>query len=104
MKGAAAPNCAALGPACEHPCPIPHQPQFASEPSRSMNLDESFIVNAVIVFAIARADSSGASGALGPPISVRTQPGVSATTQMFLARSSAAIVRVTMFNAAFDAE
>ena len=73
-------------------------------PDGAMNFDVCSSVKPVIVFAIARADSSGVSDAFGPPMSVFTQPGVSATTQMLRPRSSAAIARLTMFSAAFEVE
>jgi hypothetical protein len=60
------------------------------------------MVSVVIVRAMARAESAGSSGALGPPISVLTQPGVMATTQMPWRRNSSAIARVTMLSAAFE--
>lgn len=55
-----------------------------------------------MVTAKLRADSSAVSGACAPPMAVRTQPGVTATTVMPRARHSAAMARVSMLRAALE--
>src|SRR5688572_15061070 len=77
--------------------------QGIAEPSCERNLPESAGLRPAITLRSPRTDASGESGAPSPPMSVRTQPGLSATTTTFPA-SVAARPLTSMLSAALLVE
>src|SRR5688572_11319771 len=78
--------------------------QGIAEPSCERNFPESAGFRPAITLRSPRTDASGESGAASPPMSVRTQPGLSATTMMLRAASVAARPLTSMLSAALLVE
>src|SRR6185436_15466571 len=78
--------------------------QGISVPSCEKNFPESAARRPPMTFRSPRTEASAESGALSPPMSVRTQPGLSATTTILRAASVAARPLTSMLSAALLVE